>query len=76
MGHEDRFPPPRLSGHCGFQKRSLLPMIRAMWALGQALTHPNKVRAQAKPSAFAVPLNNAIAIVYSDLLCRHAGRPG
>lgn len=30
MGHEDQFLPPRLSGRCGFQKQSLLPMIRAM----------------------------------------------
>lgn len=27
LGHEERFPPPGLSGPCGFRKRSLLPMI-------------------------------------------------
>ena len=34
MGHEGQFPPPRLSGRCGFQKQSLLPMIRAMLTFG------------------------------------------
>ena len=30
LGHEELLPPPRLTGRCGFRKRSLLPLISAM----------------------------------------------
>jgi hypothetical protein len=37
LGHEERFPPPRLSGRCRFESGPLLVMIRAPRLLGQAL---------------------------------------
>lgn len=38
-GHQERFPPPRLSGGCGFQSGPLLPTIRPCKLLGPALSH-------------------------------------
>src|SRR5207245_3971338 len=35
LGHQERFPPPRLSGGCGFQSGPLLPTIRAGNLLGR-----------------------------------------
>jgi hypothetical protein len=29
LGHQERFPPPRLSGRCGFESDPLLPTISA-----------------------------------------------
>ena len=35
MGHEERFPPPRLNGRCGFRKRSLAVDV---WPTGRFLS--------------------------------------
>jgi len=46
MGHEERFPSPRLSGRCRFESGPLLLMISAHRALGQALTPSERGRAR------------------------------
>lgn len=38
LGRQERFPPPRLSGGCGFQSGPLLPTIRPCRLLGPALS--------------------------------------
>jgi hypothetical protein len=48
MGHEERFPRPRLSGRCGFGKRSLLLMIRAFRLLGQVLRRTPRIFPQSE----------------------------
>ena len=43
LGHEERFPPPRLNGHCRFRKRSSalahtsVPYVDERWRAGIAI---------------------------------------